>query len=520
MIRTLCIHLVEVMKKQTIHIFIVLEFLLLIGAFFLFLNIEARFFFGVEKREEKKLQEITVGMEQVNILKKRLRISGHEVPYDSVNDIFLIPQSLDDNRWVGVLSLDDGGKEKGQLFFCEDDDEKSESIESGKIYKLYYIDEENNVYQKANVVFSGLPIMEIKAENVCLISVDYGKIERTDFKAKLVKRGASSLYYEKPSYKLNVKNNKVQLLTMRKDDDWILNALYDDMGLIHNKFSYDVWSGIAASEEVGNNSAASSKYIELIKDGEYLGVYALSERVDDKSFALKNDEMLYKIKGWPWDDGSGVVVLKYPKEASLETDSVKTAIMDNYAVRENGTGFFEKKALVNYENAIDYHIFCQLSCAADNMFKNSYLVVRKYKDFYYFCEVPWDCNITWGIHSCVNTDKERVRDTTFGSTVGMLLEDSNSEEFNRDVANRWFELREEVLSKEKLDGYLKDNLYILHNSGAYDRNYRRWPTVTVNPGEKKEVIGVEINQLWDEQSIYDFVSTRLDILDEYYSQYL
>lgn len=69
---------------------------------------------------------------------------------------------------------------------------------------------------------------------------------------------------------------------------------------------------------------------------------------------------------------------------------------------------------------------------------------------------------------------------------------------------RYKQLREDILSKERLYDMLDEEFHYLHSSGAYDRNYIRW-----------EEHGREH---WKDEYIYEYVDNRLTFLDAYFEE--
>ena len=90
-------------------------------------------------------------------------------------------------------------------------------------------------------------------------------------------RGSSSLYFDKKSYSLETQdtlgnNNNVSLLGMPVENDWILYAPYSDKSLMRNFLTYDL------GRKMGNYSPRTV-YCELIVNGDYKGIYILTEKI-------------------------------------------------------------------------------------------------------------------------------------------------------------------------------------------------------------------------------------------------
>ncbi|MBL4654637.1 MAG: CotH kinase family protein, partial [Bacteroidia bacterium] len=90
-------------------------------------------------------------------------------------------------------------------------------------------------------------------------------------------RGSSSLGFPKTSFSLETQdssgnNLNVSLLGLPKENDWVLYAPYSDKSLIRNVLTY----------KLGNDLdwyAPRTVLCELILNGQYWGVYVLTEKI-------------------------------------------------------------------------------------------------------------------------------------------------------------------------------------------------------------------------------------------------
>ncbi len=103
-------------------------------------------------------------------------------------------------------------------------------------------------------------------------------------------RGHSSQSFDKKNYSLELWNqlgedSAVSLLGMGKEEDWILHASHMDRTFMRNPLFYRIW------REMGH-WASNVRYVELIIDGDYRGVYHLMEKIkrdDDRLDIAKLD---------------------------------------------------------------------------------------------------------------------------------------------------------------------------------------------------------------------------------------
>jgi hypothetical protein len=102
--------------------------------------------------------------------------------------------------------------------------------------------------------------------------------------------GQSSLGFPKQSYRIETQdslgeNHNVSLLGMPKENDWILYAPYSDKSLMRNVLSYSIAAEI-------NTYAPRVQFCELVLNGEYRGVYVLTERIKRDKNRVNIIEML------------------------------------------------------------------------------------------------------------------------------------------------------------------------------------------------------------------------------------
>ena len=458
-----------------------------------------------------------------------IEYDGYSVAYDSITNTIYIPQNIEDSNWRGKLTAD-----AGELYFAEDEywKDKKTAIAEGHLFKLYQVTEENCAFY--NVVFTGMPIL-------CLSEEDRYWEEEKEIRQGFMQiynpysenifyqsaectyniRGGSSWNYPKSNYKLELQNKKLSLLGMREDDDWILNSLYDDAGLIHNKLSTEVWHEIAERNHVKNDEGMNMEYVEVLIDHEYQGVYTLTERIDDKELSLGKRDILYKCRAERvpeehnytnenTDDLRPIFLLKYPKNYSNnDWTPIKTWV--NFFLKEQFDNYDEGAELLNMENAIDYNLFCMLISGSDNLRKNIFFIAEYQEDGNYsFKKVPWDLNATWGnpwvdIEECNFTlyDPAYIENVDTWCTDISTLYFYDEEQVSKLLLERWRELRKEIVTKENINSIINRQFEYLNATGAYKRNYEKWTH------------GIEY---WQEEYIYEYVDKRIDFLDGYYTQ--
>lgn len=475
----------------------------------------------IQKIPEEGYTEYTV--------KPALYFDGHAPAYDSAEEVYYITQNMDGDFFSGALS-----SSEGKLYWQRDVyfSDFADALSEGHLFSLYCVNDKTKKWCRYNVVFSGMPIMVIETKSkkaidddlveatMQLFNLKFPGQEYTAGSCQARLRGGSSRQFDKKSYKL-VLDEKQSLLGMRTDDDWILASLYDDAGLIHNKFSYDVWRDIASDNAVRKDGGTTMEYIELFCNNTYLGVYGLIERIDAKELSLdKAKDILYKCEGYELprkpQEWSDILEEDYSIEFPKEYDSAKWAPLQAYlevfTAAEGIADYEQALSMLNMENAIDHNLFVIFAYGCDNYKRKNTFFVAEWggnaDPGYTIIKVPWDCNATWGNFWRANQktnntiyEPERIMDPNLWSEDIKALFLCRPDEIGKMLRERWFALRKDVLSRERLIGMLDEDYSYLYGSGAYDRNYRLWPNGT---------------SYWEDAYIYEYVEGRLEFLDGYF----
>lgn len=519
------------MKKMATIIFSVL----FLGCYISYARVSARFdqkVLGVEVFSQEAIDALCEGKER-DYFEPGIFLNEGRIPYDSETNMLLVPQSLSEEDFRGKLSIDPESDQEGVLCFLKDEEgfqNKETSISQNRLFRLWLIGD--TWYWVYNVYFTGMPVAfitstgEINEDGDSLGSIEvfdqyHSTMEYQGASCKWHLRGATTLNYKKSSYRLSLTDDKLSFLGMRKDDDWILHALYDDDGMIHNKLSYEVWQRIAWDNHVNYDEGIQMEYVELFMDNTYLGVYGLSERIDPKALSMTDMDVLYKCVSHEYpgaddfyseltEDMTPTFEMKYPKEFGMEDWKPLQQWTDLFlfgGLADYGQG----TEIINMENAIDYNLFDLLICGEDNRMKNTYFhAVYQGDGNYRMIKIPWDLNLTWG-NSWVNDidynfhyfEEGHFDAPAFWMHDIEAMYQLNPEEMGRQLSERWWELRKNIITKESLCDIVDTQYSYLHDSGAYIRNCILWPPK---------------GEYWQDNYIYEYIDKRIDFLDNYIGQ--
>ena len=172
----------------------------------------------------------------------------------------------------------------------------------------------------------------------------------------------------------------------------------------------------------------------------------------------------------------------------------------------------DAEKLLNMENAIDYNLFCLLIGGYDNTRKNTFFTAEYQKDGQYqIVKNPWDLNATWGNCWPENVDcTYTIYDNDYYKNVRDWFSDISTlyymDEYKVSclLYERWKELRQNrVITEEIIDSKVDVQFSYLHESGAYLRNYEKWPEAIAG---------------WSDSYIYEYVGKRIEFLDKYFEE--
>lgn len=230
-------------------------------------------------------------------------------------------------------------------------------------------------------------------------------------------RGANARTYPKKSFRIELiadstgnSTKKISLLGMRPDDDWNLNAMYNEPLRLNTITANELWLDIFNSGSYNYNNYGKAgidvKYVQLYTNNIYQGIYILTERIDRKQLNLNEEHgELYKTfdhsdaalfkKAHPFDNNSiywDGIEMKYPKN-EINWENLYELV--HFVTKSNEEDFLDDYTYkMDLENIIDYYIFLNLCGLTDNTGKNLYIAKNNKKRPYYY--VPWDLDGIFG----------------------------------------------------------------------------------------------------------------------------
>lgn len=524
--------------------------------------------------EEARLEDITNYIDT-------LFINGKQAVYNATDGSYLVPLQesyIGKNSFDGTIRVVYKGNET--LTMTIDDQNPNpiytfQNYTEGRSFTLKLKNKEDNLIATSSISFTFLPVVEITGYGFNSYDYTNGTIKVNDPSSLLPDtvayaqfryRGATASTLNKKAYAVKLVDHNMESMDasyfgLREDNNWILDAMAIDPGRARNRIATDLWNDYATlpyhfSEEPEAHNGTRGVFVELILNGEYAGIYCMTEKLDRKQLKLKkikeNDSpnqpatirgLLYKSSQWSYSVlmGHNTDQNDYPKTAvaaynnnsdtwdgwEMQYPDLKDGEIIDWEPLANAinkvattTDDEFQKEVYNYFDIpvfLDYYLFIELILATDNHGKNLFLHSYNIQDSPKLSISPWDLDGTWGRRwdGSNNITNDASQDfVTFlwnyehgELTLFKRLAELNVGYWNEKLAARYATLRQSYFDHDKL---LKrfTQIYDLYKvSGADQREINRWNGSN----------GIYLN-FEDEISYLDqWIEERIKALDKQYA---
>lgn len=508
------------MKIKLKKIFLILVSLaFLYGAFLIYKTLKSDYIFSIQTLSSEEYEEI-IKTRQENSLDIDITLNGETIAALSDNSYFVVQKN--DDAYEGNLSIKEN---KYKLAIIKPEYSKLELIKNGEALKLLIYDNDN--YEIRDIYLTYIPIVVINNSQYYEWA-DLGKdiytaelnlysylndemYQKETYYIKHHVRGNLTLDSSKKSYGLDIideDGNKkdVSLLNMREDDDWNLLSMSMDASYMKEKLSMDIWEQISPY-------SIESRYVELIKDGNYKGLYLLCEPTDIKTLGGDSKEdILAKISNWYSEEYYGeaksehVYCLKDNK-CVLDDITFKNLTYDPEDKEEMAVladafhrYFKESESDIlefDYDNCVEYSTFLQLTMATDNTYKNERMLVTRDGDKYKITKGAWDFDYSFRSDNIYKDFFDYI----------LPLEYKDSDEYMKDCARLYESIKNYYNEDNLLDIINRYDEY-LTNSGALTRLVKN--NVYVESDNYDEALS----------TLKDVIKKRSAYVDTYYSNIL
>ena len=352
------------------------------------------------------------------------------------------------------------------------------------------------------------------------------KMEGYDGKIGIKLRGNSSLGFSQKKYTIELraddgKEMDAPLLGMPAHSDWVLLAPYSDVSAVRDPLAFKLWRDMG-------HWGPRTKMVELTMDGEYRGIYILSEAIkrgkDRVNISkLKKTDIagrdvtggyLLRIDTFNDDDatftskvpgiGEGSMTSEviwsciYPKKKKLQpeqfayirsyVDTVEQVIQSDYCA-DPRRGYAR---YIDVPSFVDYFIHTELSLNADGYKRSAYFYKEKLNadgsDGKLVAGPVWDYNLAYGNANFANADNieawnfEGASNSPTPALWQRLLQDPA---FRKAVKTRYQQLRRHVLSNKSINAYIDRHAKLLKPCVAH--HFETYPELLVTEQQKKQL---------------------------------
>ena len=356
-------------------------------------------------------------------------------------------------------------------------------------------------------------------------------------------RGAGALRYVKKPYNFKLRDSQgnkreAELLNIRNDNSWILDGMYLDIAHMRNRVCFDIWNEFNKPSYVDEKPKAMSgtrgHYVEVFINGEYMGIFILSDRIDRKQYQIEqNGGYIYKAKGWSqaclmkscgtpsnndyyWDeaeieqeypdaDDGGKPNFNYMAELIKFVGSSK---------KEEFSKDFDKWFDMN--SVVDAFIFLNMIVADDNIGRNTFWIIRNVNAEKKFIHGLWDLdgtlgrnwdrhkedpNQSWVLGHGSNSSGTRFR-------LHERIIDENPAGIHQMIYDRWQEIKDVALAPSNFAKKVEAYAELQIASGARDREVARWKALDISEQPK-----------WHYESVYyDNVNAEIDYMKDWWQK--
>ncbi len=437
----------------------------------------------------------------------QILFEGQPVPTDLTrNTIYISQPAALLHSYTALHGSMSSASPDCSLFFVDDPAmvNLAQSVRDGRPLPLIMVC--GTEYKPVNVLITTLPVLSMKERvpgsglgSFTLFGCFDPQRDVYSVRTEAVRwnaRGHSSQSFPKKGWKLNVREGyqdkkNVSLLDLGSDDDWILNPMSMDDTKLKEMLVQTVWNRLTA--QTGYNlPMTTGRYVEVVINNTYHGLYLLQRRVDEKYLGLdKETDLLFKGQNtWTPETLKDGYRLKHSPLLTFQSYDELERILSGQNPEEMDT-----------ENVIDVTLLLQLISGQDNTgYKNMFYAIRRSGGRSLLTLVPWDTDLSLGVTWDYNYDASmnQMPERQEMATIRLHTPDVDER-----MAARWQTLRGDVFSGQYLMSVLDELSSALAASGAVQRDQEVW--------------GLLHKGSDNTENLMRFISERLIMLDQYYA---
>lgn len=304
---------------------------------------------------------------------------------------------------------------------------------------------------------------------------------------------------------------------------------------LRNRIATELWNDFARKPYYATDGAevftgVRGRVVEVFLNDEYIGIYSLTETMDNKTLGLKKSKkgiihgQLWKTSGYglsmmyntpsAFDNTSStwdVFETKYPDIKDVNpTDYSPLWKAINFVVNSSDEEFKDSVAYYfDLPVVEDYYIYTQTLCAVDNIGKNMHWAIYDSKESPKITFAVWDLDLTVGnSYLKVYDEKYTLPNHIIKGYFNLIkrLIATNAGNFNSQVRERYWSARKDVLSTDSLIARYKSYYQLLKKCGAAERETQRWSGDT-------DILEQKIDYDKEMEYIANWITRHMKVLD-------
>lgn len=376
---------------------------------------------------------------------------------------------------------------------CTDDiDDNKETDRDDIAAEFVYYPSKMEITTEGNRKITG----KTKADYVnCTIKID-SDFNNWDYEGtgKIRGRGNSTwAWYPKKPYRIKL-DVKAEILGLGSERDWVLLANYRDPTHAMNCFAFNY--GNIENMPYTNHS----RYVEVTLNGDYIGVYLLTEQIEQGKKRVNIDDNEGLLLSLDLDDGPGLspdesdnffskyyrlpVCVKYPEDITSEKLNAVKEIFAQLEFAVKNSSFEEIESMIDIESFIKYMILQEL---VQNVEINAPRSVFLYKNK----DEKWTMGPLWDFDAGFDFDWSTMytghdyfgnyKELTMGYNPVIHGNQNYISPFFTDLFNHKefvskYKMQWSIISNKVIEEYWTEtNKYLNACSEALDRDAKRWP---------------------------------------------
>ena len=330
--------------------------------------------------------------------------------------------------------------------------------------------------------------------------------------AKIKWQGSSSIAYAKKNYTIkfykdaNLEDKLKIDFGWGKQNKYCLKANWIDKthsrNVVTAKLAAKMQKKYKLLEQAPKNGVIDGFPIEIYLNNNFLGLYTLNIPKDAWMFGMDDDNPKHTVLAGETYNAPAFFketvteFYDFRLEAGVENQETLNALNRLIVfVRDSSDEEFRNNIsnYLNLDSMLNYYCFMQVAQMKDNNAKNMLLVTYDHKVWY---TSLYDLDTTWGTY----WDGSKLYN--YNNYVGTesILWNKMKRVFADELADRYFELREDILSKDNIMNEF-NSFYNSIPKETWIKENNRW----------KNIPGYDLSQ------INNFLTVRLPVMDKFFA---